>query len=67
MNKEDRQKINEVRIDLLNWVRDNKGEALRYCNKIQLSDRINSAFMPFILVNDSMPNPPFPKSVEKGK
>lgn len=65
MNKEDRQKINKTRLDLLHWVRDNKGESLRYCNKIQLSDRINNAFMPLIIVKGSMPNPPFSKDAKK--
>ena len=65
MRKEDRQKVNKARIDLLHWIRDNKGEALRYCNKTQLCDRINSFFMPLVIVKGSMPNPPFPTKTEK--
>ena len=61
MRKEDRQKINKVRFDLLKWVQNNKGEVLKYCIKSQLCDKINEAFMPLIVVKGSMPNPPFPK------
>ncbi len=65
IRKKERQEVNKARIDLIHWIRDNKGEALRYCNKTQLCDKVNGLFMPLITKNGAMPNPPFPTKTEK--
>ena len=53
MNKQDKTRINEARLELIYWVRENKGQSLKYANKTQLCDRINRAFMP--LIGDELP------------
>ena len=65
MRKEDRQKINKARLDLLDWIRDSKGEAIKYCVKSVLCDKVNKLFMPLIICKGSIPNPPFPKEVKE--
>lgn len=48
MDKKERQKLNKARIDLLDWVRDNKHQSLKYANKTALCDKINALFIPLI-------------------
>ena len=48
MNKKDVENINNARLELLEWVRQNKNQTLKYANKTALYDKINSVLMPLL-------------------